>query len=608
MKTFKRILQYARPLGRYWPAYLIISLFSVFFGILNYGLIDPLLTIIFDYASITEQQTLPAFSQNQDYFKELFQFVITRTVGNSSQMRALMLVCVAFVTASFFSNLLKYVSQRILVSLRTRLMYNLRKALFNKITKLHLGFFHDKRKGDILSSISNDVTEVQNSIAGAFHILFRDPILIAGFLTMLLLMSPQLTAVTLLVIPVTAFVIGRVIRTLKQSAVITQKLMGRIISHFEEAITGSRIIKAFNAQKYINRHYDNTNNNHRALSKKVFNRQELATPLSEFLGVSLAVAVLMYGGYLHINGTLGLDWPGFVVYIGFYWKVLESSKSLSNAFAHLQRGMISADRVFAIMDAETTIVKAKNPVPVTEFTDEIEYRGVGFRYNHDFVLRDINLKIKKGEMIALVGPSGAGKSTMADLLPRFYDVTEGSILMDGIDIRQYEPKGLISLMGIVSQEAILFNDSVFNNIAFGLEGVSEEDVINAARIANADEFIVQMKDGYQTNVGDRGLNLSGGQRQRLAIARAVLKNPPILILDEATSSLDTESERLVQEALFKLMQNRTTIVIAHRLSTIKYADEIIVLKEGKIHERGNHSQLIENGGLYSHLCNLQMFK
>jgi subfamily B ATP-binding cassette protein MsbA len=253
-------------------------------------------------------------------------------------------------------------------------------------------------------------------------------------------------------------------------------------------------------------------------------------------------------------------------------------------------------------------VKAKNPVPVTEFTDEIEYRGVGFRYNHDFVLRDINLKIKKGEMIALVGPSGAGKSTMADLLPRFYDVTEGSILMDGIDIRQYEPKGLISLMGIVSQEAILFNDSVFNNIAFGLEGVSEEDVINAARIANADEFIVQMKDGYQTNVGDRGLNLSGGQRQRLAIARAVLKNPPILILDEATSSLDTESERLVQEALFKLMQNRTTIVIAHRLSTIKYADEIIVLKEGKIHERGNHSQLIENGGLYSHLCNLQMFK
>lgn len=308
-----------------------------------------------------------------------------------------------------------------------------------------------------------------------------------------------------------------------------------------------------------------------------------------------------------MKGTLGIDWPGFVVYIGFYWKVLESAKSLSNAFANLQRGIISAERVFTIMDADIKIVKAKEPVAVQSFNNEIEYRGVGFKYNHDYVLKDISFKIRKGEMIALVGPSGAGKSTLADLLPRFFDVTEGAILLDGTDIRLYEPKGLISLMGVVSQEAILFNDTVFNNIAFGLEGVSEEDVINAAKIANADEFIVQMQDGYQTNIGDRGLNLSGGQRQRLAIARAVLKNPPILILDEATSSLDTESERLVQEALLKLMENRTTIVIAHRLSTIKYADEIIVLKDGRIHERGNHSQLMKKEGLYSHLCNLQAF-
>ncbi|MCK9305057.1 MAG: ABC transporter ATP-binding protein [Bacteroidales bacterium] len=607
MKTFRRVLGYAKPLGKYWPAYLIISLLSVLFGVLNYGLIDPLLTIIFDPGSIASQHTMPHFTQSQDYFKELFSYFLTKTVGESSQMRSLLLVCLAFVAASFFSNLLKYLSQRILVSLRTRLMYNLRKELFNKITRLHLGYFHDKRKGDILSSISNDVTEMQNSIAGAFHILFRDPILIAGFLIMLFYMSPQLTAVTLLVIPITAFVIGRLIRTLKQSAAITQSLMGRIVSHFEEAITGSRIIKAFNAQKYINSHFDITNNRHRSVSKKVFNRQELATPLSEFLGISLAVAVLMYGGYLHMKGTLGIDWAGFVVYIGFYWKVLESAKSLSNAFAILQKGIISADRVFAIMDAEINIVKSKDPIAVHSFNEEIEYKGVGFRYNYDYVLKDISFKIKKGEMIALVGPSGAGKSTLADLLPRFYDVTDGSILLDGINIRDYEPKGLISLMGIVSQEAILFNDTVFNNIAFGLSGVSEEDVINAARIANADEFIVQMKDGYQTNIGDRGQTLSGGQRQRLAIARAVLKNPPILILDEATSSLDTESERLVQDALLKLMENRTTIVIAHRLSTIKNADEIIVLKDGRIHERGNHNQLMENGGLYSHLCSLQAF-
>lgn len=607
MKTFKRILGYAKPLGKYWPAYLIISLLSVFFGVLNYGLIDPLLTIIFDPSSIAEQNTLPGFTTSQDYFKELFQYLLTKTVGGSSQMKALLMVCAALVGASFFSNLLKYVSQRILVSLRTRVMYNIRKELFNKITKLHLGYFHDKRKGDILSSISNDVTEMQNSIAGAFHVLFRDPILVAGFMIMLFYMSPQLTAVTLLVIPLTAFVIGRLIRTLKQSATITQKLMGRIVSHFEEAITGSRIIKAFNAQRYINNHFDITNNHHRSVSKKVFNRQEMATPLSEFLGITLAVAVLMYGGYLHMKGTLGIDWPGFVVYIGFYWKVLESAKSLSNAFANLQRGIISAERVFTIMDADIKIVKAKEPVAVQSFNNEIEYRGVGFKYNHDYVLKDISFKIRKGEMIALVGPSGAGKSTLADLLPRFFDVTEGAILLDGTDIRLYEPKGLISLMGVVSQEAILFNDTVFNNIAFGLEGVSEEDVINAAKIANADEFIVQMQDGYQTNIGDRGLNLSGGQRQRLAIARAVLKNPPILILDEATSSLDTESERLVQEALLKLMENRTTIVIAHRLSTIKYADEIIVLKDGRIHERGNHSQLMKKEGLYSHLCNLQAF-
>jgi subfamily B ATP-binding cassette protein MsbA len=607
MKMFLRILSYAKPLGKYWPLYLVISIFSVVFGVLNYGLVDPLLTIIFDPGSMKEQHTMPVFTQSADYFKELFQYILTKTIGGSSQMKALLLVCGTLVAASFFSNLLRYLSQRILVSLRTNMMYSLRKALFNKITRLHLGYFQDKRKGDILSSISNDVTEVQNSIASAFQVIFRDPILIAGFLSMLFYMSPRLTAVTLLVIPVTAFAIGRVIRSLKQGATITQKLMGRIVSHFEEGISGARIIKAFNAQKYINNHFDATNNNHRSVSKKVFNRQELASPLSEFLGITLAVAVLLYGGYLQMRGTLGIDWPGFVVYIGFYWKVLESTKSLSNAFAYLQRGLISAERVFAIIDAEPQIKKAENPVRLDEFKDEILYKGVGFKYNHDFVLKDINISIEKGKMVALVGPSGAGKSTLADLLPRFYDVTEGCIMLDGIDIREYEPKGLISLMGIVSQEAILFNDTVFNNIAFGMDGVSEEDVINAAKIANADEFIVQMKDGYQTNIGDRGLNISGGQRQRLAIARAVLKNPPILILDEATSSLDTESERLVQDALLKLMKNRTTIVIAHRLSTIQYADEIIVLKDGRIQERGTHNQLIVKKGLYSHLCNLQAF-
>ena len=467
--------------------------------------------------------------------------------------------------------------------------------------------FTKREKGDILSSISNDVTEVQNAVANTFSIIFRDPLMALGYLIALFYLSPQLTFVTLIALPITAFIIGKIIRSLKSGATETQSLMGRIVSHFEEAISGSRIIKAFNAQKYASEHFDSTNNRHRSASKKMFNRQEMAAPLSEFLGITVVVAVLLYGGYLQMHGKLGMDQSTFVVYLVFYWKVLEPAKSISNAIASLQRGMVSGDRIFAILDVEPAIKKSVNPVAIKDFKSEIKFNKVGFKYSNEPVLKDINLTIQKGKMVALVGPSGAGKSTMADLLPRFYDVTTGSITLDGTDIREYEPKGLIALMGIVTQEAILFNDTVFNNIAFGMDTVNEEDVIAAAKIANAHEFISQMEYGYQTNIGDRGLKLSGGQRQRLAIARAVLKNPPILILDEATSSLDTESERLVQEALINLMKHRTSVVIAHRLSTIQYADEIVVLKEGAIVERGTHNELILKKGLYSHLCDLQTF-
>ncbi len=607
MKTFLRLLSFAKPYGRYWPTYLIISLFSMFFGIFNFALVAPIVRIIFSPDAIVQQMTLPDFSISVDYFTTLFQYFLTKIMIKSSLLNGLLFVCVFMILMSFFSNLSNYLSQRILVSIRTKLMYNLRKALFLKISKLHIGYFHEKRKGDILSSVSNDVTEVQNTVANTFHILFRDPLMIIGFLGALFYMSPQLTLFTLLALPITTFAIARVVRSLKKGAVITQSLMGRIISHFEEAISGARIIKAFNAQKYINTHFDNTNSGHRKTSKKIFNRQTMASPLSEFLGVSVATSVLFYGGYLQLQGKLGMDAAAFLVYIGFYWKVLEPTKSISNAVASLQRGVVSGERIFAILDVEPEIKKTKNPIPIKEFSDGIVFQNVGFKYVSEPVLKNINLEIKKGKMIALVGPSGAGKSTMADLLPRFYDVTSGAIILDRKDIREYEPKDLIGLMGIVTQEAILFNDTVFNNIAFGMENVSEEDVVKAAKIANAHEFISQMESGYQTNIGDRGLKLSGGQRQRLAIARAVLKNPPILILDEATSALDTESERLVQEALIKLMENRTSVVIAHRLSTIQYADEIVVLKAGEIVERGTHQELIKLEGLYSHLCNLQTF-
>ncbi len=607
MNTFFRLLAFAKPYSKFWPRYLVISLLSVFFGIANYALIGPLLKVLFEADSMDLNVAVPVFSLSADYFSAAFNYYLVGYIKESGALTALVYVCTVLITTSMLSNLMQYLSQRVLVSMRTHIMSNIRTALFEKITKLHVGYFNLHRKGDILSSISNDVTEVQNGVASSFHILFRDPLLIIGFLSMLLYMSPQLTIVTLLTLPISAIVIGSISRRLKRGAVETQSMMGRIVSHFEEAISGVRIIKAFNAQKYVRENFGASNEKHRRVSKKMYNKQELASPMSEFLGITVAATVIFYAGYLQMKGQLGMEWSQFVVYIGFYWRVLEPSKAISKAYANLQRGLASGERLFAILDVDVAIKKNKNAISVSEFKEEIEFRNVCFNYTGEPVLKEINLKIEKGKTIALVGPSGAGKSTMADLIPRFYDATSGAILLDGKDIKEYEPRDLISLMGIVTQEAILFNDTVYNNITFGMEGVNEQDVINAAKIANAHEFIENLPNGYQTNIGDRGANLSGGQRQRLAIARAVLKNPPILILDEATSALDTESEKLVQQALTNLMKNRTSIVIAHRLSTIQHANEIVVLKDGVIAERGTHHQLIEQNGLYSHLCQLQTF-
>lgn len=487
-------------------------------------------------------------------------------------------------------------------------MQNIRRDLFRKISSLNVGYFNEQKKGEILSCISNDVTEVQNGVANSIHILFREPLLMIGFLVGLFYMSPRLTLVTLLTLPFSAIVIGRISRSLKRKASTTQILMARIVSNFEEGISGIRIIKAFNANKYVNANFDNLNEQHKQSTRAMSYRYDIASPLSEFLGISVAAGVLFFGGWLQYHGELGMGIPEFVVYISFYWRVLEPAKAISTAYANIQRGIVSGNRLFAILDVENPIVDKADAVELEEFKESIEFKNVNFAYASEPVLKDINLKIQKGKTVAIVGPSGGGKSTMADLLPRFYDVTDGKILVDGRDIRDYRIESLISQMGIVTQEAILFNDTVYNNITFGMENVTEEQVVNAAKVANAHNFIVEMENGYHTNIGDRGAKLSGGQRQRLAIARAVLKNPPILILDEATSALDTESERLVQDALTNLMKNRTSIVIAHRLSTIQNADEIVVLQKGEIIERGKHEELINAKGLYSHLCELQDFK
>ena len=608
MKDFKRLLAYAKPYGRFWPWYLVLSILSVIFGVVNYALIDPLLTVLFQPETLNEQTVMPSFELSPAYFQELFSYYLTKIMLTSGLLKGLLFVSLFFVFASLLSNITRYLSQRILVNMRTYIMQNIRRDLFNKISSLHVGYFHDQKKGDILSSISNDVTEVQNGVANSFHVLFREPLLIIGFLVGLFYMSPRLTLVTLLTLPFSAIVIGKISRSLKRKATNTQTLMGRIVSHFEEAISGIRIIKAFGAKQYVSDNFEVTNLEHKQSSRAMFNKQEMASPLSEFLGISVAACVLFYGGWLQLKGQLGMDMPAFVVYIGFYWRVLEPAKAMSNAYASIQRGLVSGKRLFAILDVENPIKDKADGIEIKDFKDKVEFRNVNFAYAAEPVLKDINVVIPKGKMVAIVGPSGGGKSTMADLLPRFYDISQGEILLDGINIKDYKLDSLISLMGIVTQEAILFNDTVYNNIAFGMKDVKEEDVIRAAKIANAHNFITQMEQGYQTNIGDRGAKLSGGQRQRLSIARAVLKNPPVLVLDEATSALDTESERLVQDALTNLMKNRTSIVIAHRLSTIRNADEIVVLKEGEIIERGTHDTLIGAGGLYSNLCQLQNYK
>ncbi|HPJ82367.1 MAG: ABC transporter ATP-binding protein [Bacteroidales bacterium] len=609
MKSFLRILAYGKPYRRYWPSYLALSVLSVLFGIANYALVAPLLTILFQADTLAGEVTRPEFSFSIPYIVDLFRYYMVLIKAQDGILMALVYVSVSLLAASLLANLTHYLSQRILVDMRTNLMKNIREDLFRKISRLQIGYFHDRQKGDLLSSISNDVNEVQNSVAGSFHILFRDPLLIVGFLAMLFYMSPKLTLVTLLTLPVSALLIGRITRSLRSGAEVSQNLLGKLLSHFEEAISGSRIIKAFNAQQYVRDRFNSINDQHRIATRKLYNRQELASPLGEFLGISVAAAVLFYGGWLQVRGDLGMTWPEFVVYIGFYWRVLEPAKSITRTYAMIRKGMVSAGRIFSILDAPVEMKKDPDAIPVHDFMEAIEYRDVSFRYKETdaCVLKNINLVIPRGKVIALVGPSGGGKTTLADLLPRFYDVKEGAIMMDGVDIRKYRPRDLIGLMGVVTQEAILFNDTVANNITFGLENIPRAEVENAARIANAHDFIMELEHGYDTNIGDRGVKLSGGQRQRLAIARAVLKNPPILILDEATSALDSESEKMVQEALTKLMKNRTSVVIAHRLSTVRDADQILVIDKGCITEQGTHKQLLAQNGMYKHLCDLQAF-
>ncbi|PWV54231.1 ABC transporter ATP-binding protein [Chitinophaga sp. S165] len=610
MKTFFRLLSLSKPYHHYVPEYVVYVLLYTLFGLMNFTLIIPLMNALFGTGEQEIVTHLPTFSLSIAYFKDVFNYYLTSLLQryNGDKFPVLIYICVVIFVSILLKNLFGYLSQKVLTRMRVNMLRKMRDKVFHQYATQSLGFFHNERKGDLLSVLSGDVVEVENSVTTAMQTILRDPLVIISTFIALFTLSKELTFFTLLFFPISGLVLSSVSKKLKRQSNTSQTLLGKLLNITEETLSGVRIIKAFNAEPFVKNKFQQDNLSYASTFKAMQDQREMASPVSEILGVLVVIVIMLYGGRLILSGDSSLTGGAFIAYLGFYFQILAPAKSIGTAFTALPRGISAGERVLRIMDQANTIVDKPDAKSLPAFDHDIEFNNVSFAYNENPVLKNVQLKIAKGRMVALVGKSGAGKSTMADLIPRFYDVTSGSIRIDGQDIRDVKMHDLRALTGMVSQEAILFNDTVLNNIAFGHPNPDKEAVINAAKIANAHEFIVQLENGYETSIGDRGMKLSGGQRQRLTIARAIFKNPPILILDEATSALDTESEKLVQDALDKLMENRTTVVIAHRLSTIQHADEIVVLDKGEIKERGTHDELIANDGIYRKLVEMQEFK
>lgn len=606
MKKFRRVLSYINPYWGYLGLNIFFNLMTIVFSLFSFALLIPFLNLLFGIDELVTSK--PEFGFSIEALLAYLNYHISAIIIDEGKVKALVYICLVLLAAFFFRNLARYFAMYFMAGVRTKGVRDIRNELYKQLVILPLSFYHKQKKGDVIARVTTDVQEVEYSIMNYLEVLIRDPITIIAYFAFMISMSPQLTLFVLIVLPVTGLIIGRIGRSLRRQSIIGQSKFAGLLAIIEESISGLRIIKAFNAIFYSQNKFKSENKDYSKVILSINRRRDLSSPLSEFLSSAVIIVVLWFGGRLVLGANASIQAADFIAYIVVFSQIIPPAKTFAQGFYSIQKGLASADRIFEILDAEEVIEEKPDAKTISSFNSEIEFKNVSFAYNSEPVLKNIRLKIKKGKLIALVGESGGGKSTLADLLPRFYDVTKGNILIDGEDIRDVRIDQLRDLMGIVSQESILFNDSVFNNIAFGDIHVSEKEVIKAAKVANAHEFIMNLENGYQTNIGDRGQTLSGGQRQRLSIARAVLANPPILILDEATSSLDTESEKLVQEALSNVLKDRTSIVIAHRLSTIQHADEIIVLKKGKIVERGTHKELMKKEGAYKRLQDLQSFE
>jgi subfamily B ATP-binding cassette protein MsbA len=606
MRLLGEILKYVFP--KYWKNAALNFLFillMVVFGLFSFTMVIPFLQVLFNDQPLVVEKLPFAFSMS--VIQNNFNYYLNLVILNYGKSNALLYVSIFVVIAVFFKTGFWYAARFVMAPLRVGAVKDIRNNLYKKVLSLPLSYFSDERKGDIISRMTNDLNEIENSIIRSIDVVFKEPISIIISLVVLIYMSPQLTIFVLVLLPISGLIIGRLGSSLRKNSLDAQNKLGDILALIEETLGSLRIIKAFVAEKKMNQKFRGENQFYANIMIRMWRRRDLASPLSEFLGTVVMVLVLWFGGKLVLSGNSEMTGPGLIGFIVIFSQLINPAKAFSDAFYNIQKGIASSQRIDEVMVALEKIKDSEGAKEILGFNHEISYNNVHFKYLNDPVINGLSLKIPKGHTVALVGQSGSGKSTLVDLLPRFYDVVSGSITIDGADVKDLKINELRRLMGVVNQESILFNDTIFNNIAFGVENATLEQVLEAAQIANAHEFIKDMPDGYQSNIGDRGTKLSGGQRQRISIARAVLANPPIMILDEATSALDTESEKLVQESLTRLMQNRTSIVIAHRLSTVVHADLICVIHEGRIAEQGTHKELIELNGYYKKLTDAQMF-